>query len=767
MSDPGHDSGQEGSSGDAIQIQTDRDSDSEDAVILEEEIRGPIENLPKIGEPSKNYDVRDSVCYSHNWFYQKTVDGVPYAVCRLCEKEESGSEQKSGTRKRVKKSKMLKTAGGSTKGLFTHIQSHHQEEYKQLSRQKEENEVKRSEKSRKRKLSDGHTQLKLFSNNNNKIVVDHRLDPQLQSRWDAAVVEYVYEAGVSFEACQKLDILLRSIWPTGKLRVTVKNARTVARHVSEKSTSLKVDVYSLIKAASVNIKAFAFTTDLWRSRSLDSYMALTCHYINEEFQLVKLVPFIQYFGENRHTGKNLQLMMDQFMEVLGLNHDEFLKFVVCDNASNNVVMIRLTDGILEYYCAIHTMALCVKDIFLLEILTIKVQTCMEKCKELAKFVRRSEHNRNDLRAACKKKEIGFILPKKPVETRWNSKEANVVSILKLMPALQHLASHDDTLEWTERVPNAAEVKVLESLVEILTQIKITTKKWEGDKEPTLQAVVPELWNIKDVLETKINKKERYVSTFAKQLKALINRRFPKCGTENRLSSAAHYLDPEYQGLILKQFTGAFNKARDGIKQMASRYDEQIVLHHQDQETNETADETNDNLTAAQRLKLSQAAHVDNDGETSNGNRPAIEIEMEKYQKMKITHCSNILLFWKDNQDVLPLLSRVAREILAIPASSASSERVFSVGSLMCTARRSNLKPDKVSDLMLLKLNAETVESLKSKKPFETAYTPDEIKNLISVNFPENPDYDPNELVEYVEDMEDDEDENEYDPVSIA
>ena len=86
---------------------------------------------------------------------------------------------------------------------------------------------------------------------------------------------------------------------------------------------------------------------------------------------------------------------------------------------------------------------------------------------------------------------------------------------------------------------------------------------------------------------------------------------------------------------------------------------------------------------------------------------------------------------------------------------------------MCTARRSNLKPDKVSDLMLLKLNAETVESLKSKKPFETAYTPDEIKNLISVNFPENPDYDPNELVEYVEDMEDDEDENEYDPVSIA
>ena len=405
-------------------------------------------------------------------------------------------------------------------GLFTHIQSHHGEEYKKLLKQKQENDVKRDEKSRKRKHGDGHTQLKLFSNNNNKIVVDNRLDPRLQSRWDAAVVEFVYEAGVSFEVCQKLDILLHSIWPTGKLRVTVRNARTVSRHVSEKSTSLKVDVYSIIKADSIKTKAFAFTTDLWRSRALDSFMALTCHYINDDFQLVKLVPFIQYFGENRHTGKNLQLMMDQFMEVLGLDDPEFLKFVVCDNASNNVVMIRLTNGVIEYYCAIHTMSLCVKDIFLLEILSIKVQTCMEKCLELAKFVRRSEHNRNELRAACKEKEIGFILPKKPVETRWNSKEANVVSILKLMPALQHLASQDDTLEWTQRVPNAAEVKVLESLVEILTQIKIATKKWEGDKDPTLQAVVPELWNIKDVLETKINKKERYVSTFAKHLKIL-------------------------------------------------------------------------------------------------------------------------------------------------------------------------------------------------------------------------------------------------------
>ena len=34
-------------------------------------------------------------------------------------------------------------------------------------------------------------------------------------------------------------------------------------------------------------------------------------------------------------------------------------------------------------------------------------------------------------------------------------------------------------------------------------------------------------------------------------------------------------------------------------------------------------------------------------------------------------------WWKDQRNELPLLSRVARHVLLVPASSASSERVFS------------------------------------------------------------------------------------------
>ena len=53
---------------------------------------------------------------------------------------------------------------------------------------------------------------------------------------------------------------------------------------------------------------------------------------------------------------------------------------------------------------------------------------------------------------------------------------------------------------------------------------------------------------------------------------------------------------------------------------------------------------------------------------------------------------------------MPLLAKVAREILCIPASSSSSERAFSVGGLICTKNTNNLSPKKVEELALNKLN---------------------------------------------------------------
>ena len=309
---------------------------------------------------------------------------------------------------------------------------------------------------------------------------------------------------------------------------------------------------------------------------------------------------------------------------------------------------------------------------------------MDKCKELATFVRRSERNKNELKKACQQTETSFKMPKVPNETRWNSKEANVATTISLKPALQRIQQDDTDLRWFDVIPNAAEFNLLESLVEILERVKVANKNWEGDLKPTIQFVVPELFDLKDILEKKHRNKERYVSVFARELKKLIELRFPKCGTENVLNCIAHFMDPEYKGVILHQYGGTYEKTREEIIRMDREYEDVQAPVVQVQQVEEDTD-VEENLSAAQKLKrmaASAAAGSQAEAPILNNYRSQIEIELEKYEAMAIPSCSDLLLFYKDNMKVFPILTKIARRVLAVPASSATSERVFSIGSLV-------------------------------------------------------------------------------------
>ena len=78
------------------------------------------------------------------------------------------------------------------------------------------------------------------------------------------------------------------------------------------------------------------------------------------------------------------------------------------------------------------------------------------------------------------------------------------------------------------------------------------------------------------------------------------------------------------------------------------------------------------------------------------NLSKIRLEMEKYElfSLQSKEC-NVLQWWKQHENVLPLLARLARRVLVIPASSAKSERVFSSAGNAVTAKRNRTAPNKV------------------------------------------------------------------------
>ncbi|CAF1215316.1 unnamed protein product [Rotaria magnacalcarata] len=82
-------------------------------------------------------------------------------------------------------------------------------------------------------------------------------------------------------------------------------------------------------------------------------------------------------------------------------------------------------------------------------------------------------------------------------------------------------------------------------------------------------------------------------------------------------------------------------------------------------------------------------------------------EIDQYCAMKIP-CSltgkDPMLFWsqKSVQEFLPLLSRFARTIHAIPPTSASTERMFSISGWTLNNRRTNLLPSHLDDILVIR-----------------------------------------------------------------
>lgn len=60
-----------------------------------------------------------------------------------------------------------------------------------------------------------------------------------------------------------------------------------------------------------------------------------------------------------------------------------------------------------------------------------------------------------------------------------------------------------------------------------------------------------------------------------------------------------------------------------------------------------------------------------------------------------------LAWWAKAQRVYPHIARLARKYLAVQASSAASERVFSVGGLVITKHRNRLSGERVADIVFL------------------------------------------------------------------
>jgi hypothetical protein len=94
------------------------------------------------------------------------------------------------------------------------------------------------------------------------------------------------------------------------------------------------------------------------------------------------------------------------------------------------------------------------------------------------------------------------------------------------------------------------------------------------------------------------------------------------------------------------------------------------------------------------------------------NQPKATNEVEEYLKEDMISFNQCPFnWWLNKKDKYPILAKMARIHLAIPATSTSSERLFSDAGNLLSAKRTRINSDLFKSIMFLKRNASKVSSI--------------------------------------------------------
>ena len=127
----------------------------------------------------------------------------------------------------------------------------------------------------------------------------------------------------------------------------------------------------------------------------------------------------------------------------------------------------------------------------------------------------------------------------------------------------------------------------------------------------------------------------------------------------------------------------------------------IFHHDESQERQSQQIQSPENLHANQKKTLVDEffqENIDcvNDSEVDKYiNFPIVLHQMEERE-------FDVCRWWFINKEHFPTLFKLSNKYLAIPASSSTSERIFSVSKYLISAQRSNLLPSTVNNIMFLK-----------------------------------------------------------------
>ncbi|XP_053548615.1 zinc finger BED domain-containing protein 4-like [Bombina bombina] len=449
-------------------------------------------------------------------------------------------------------------------------------------------------------------------------------------------------------------------------------------------------LYDRIKAELMvkvsNASAVCLTTDCWTSQTNTSFMAVTCHYIDDNFKLVSSL--LDCFSVTDNLANELKNICEEW----GITN----KVVACvsDNASNIQAAIRQA-GWKHVACFAHSLNLIVME-------SLKhIQETVTKVRSVVQYVNTSTVATERLKAT--QRQMGFeeLTLKQDVVTRWNStyymlkrfweQKEPIIDILALVnPSLATLTLD----EWD----------IIKETCEILKPFEEVTVEISADRYVTASKVILMARGLQKAVLRSRGAWSTHVPVIAmlEEFKEQMQNHFHQI-EHFRLLAEATLLDPRFKQRAFHDTT-ASDEAAKSITTAAARL--ATGTHgHQPRPADAPASTPSEQSSFWEDFdeRVADAVTLCNPTSTAMS-------EMRGYlADPLVPRSEDPLVWWKARESIYEGLTAIMRRRLCIVATSAPAERIFSKAGQNFSERRNRLSPNKVRQLVFLNANITTPE----------------------------------------------------------
>jgi hypothetical protein len=493
---------------------------------------------------------------------------------------------------------------------------------------------------------------------------------------EAQLVNFIIAGQHAFSIVEEphFKLLINSLNPN----FNIPSRFSIKRKIME-----KFEIYDLkVKNCFENTKSkVSLTTDLWTSSKERPYIAITAHFVDQNYeQKCLLIDFsnIQY----PHTGLQIKNSLEGALNRYGIF--DKLTSVTADNAPNNGIALDLlesskADHFPNFYdtfhirCFAHVINLVVQN----GILELKSE--LEGIRTFLKFLKTSPKQLQLLQTAAKTLSVNFISLKRDINIRWNS-TFDITRILSMKDVLIYASVREESFAKYKFSDNIWQK--LEQILNFLKEFKEATDLISGKTYASICTVIP----IFDLLMSHI---EKHLDSDLENVKRCAERMQSKLleykdKLINDISIFAVILDPRLKHNYFEDYEkNYYNMVKDKfIKKFNDNYNGNGNIR-------ENVSESEVSKSLHSRIFKKSKKEVDVN-------------EVNRYFEYPIANQEeDPIKWWFKFKDDFPNLSKFAFDILSIPASSVPCEQVFSKSGDLIKRKRFSLSDSTIQYCMCL------------------------------------------------------------------